>query len=145
MNSRLQLSEFLTHELAKPRAIKRGKRTEAQQDYYERLVRIMEFLIEWKRASDDIAGAFIANGIEPHRPSYFAEIHARLRRAKRIDWTPFKYRKVQRLHELAKMDATFEEMYFIYWNEPLCATTKASAWRANQLRVLIRRLENESE
>ena len=146
MSTRLQLSEFLSHSLAaKPLAIKRGKRTEAQKDYYDRLVRITEALIEWRKASDELDGAFLANGLEPHRPGYFAEIHARLRRARNIEWTPFKYRKVQRLRELAKMNATFEEMYSAYWGEPLKSATKSSAWRANQLKDLIRRLENEQE
>lgn len=146
MSSRLQLSEFLSaHCAAKPVVIKRGKRTEEQREYYSRLVRIMEALIEWRKASYELAGAFLVNGIEPHRPAYFAEIHARLRHAKGLEWTPFKYRKVQRLRKLAKMNATFVEMYLAYWNEPFKSATKASAWRASQLMDLIRRLENESK
>lgn len=132
----LRLSE--SH-ATRPLANRKAHCVIADQDY-ERLVRITSHLVEWRKASDEITGAFLVNGIREHRRGYFAEIHARFRRANNIEWTPPKYARIERLRELIKMGATFDELYLKYWDEPHRGQSRATAYRACRLAKLIKEI-----
>ena len=113
----------------------------ATDETYVRLVRLMEFLIEWKTPADKIANAFIVNGIKPHRPSYFAEIHLRIRTARGITWKPEKYSQCLRARELQKMGAPFAEIYLAYWGMELRGISKSLAYRKNHLEKILSKQE----
>jgi hypothetical protein len=108
-----------------------------EAESYRRLCRIMEWLIIWRTPGDQIAGAFLANGIKPHRRTYFTEIHLRLRSACGNKDTFPRFRNIARARELHSMGATFAEIYLMYWGEELRAAPQSRAYRRNLLQKII--------
>ena len=108
-----------------------------EAESYRRLCRIMEWLILWRTPGDQIAGAFLVNGIKPHRRTYFTEIHLRLRKERGVEGKFPRFHKIERARELHSIGATFAEIYLMYWGEQLADAPRSRAYRRNLLQKII--------